>query len=177
MQMGESLPDAEALCLKVLNDRMRRNGQGDGHFDYDDALGHLRVELWVLYTRFDGRGTFLGYASSRLPNRLEDYYRAWLGRSEPKPLALAVSLDALTRPSGAHSEGHYTGPEVSAADERGLGIVVGSGALDSDEHRPADLLRAVAARGSRLARVAGGTGGRPPETAQGRDQRTRAAGG
>jgi hypothetical protein len=83
----DNLPDTEGACRLVLERSLTRSGGGrvqptgepvsfDG-LDYGDALGWLQLQLWILYTRFDqshgdGTGSFKGWATAQLPNRLKD---------------------------------------------------------------------------------------------------------
>lgn len=127
--------DAESLCVAVIEDHFRRKGRHE-RFDEEDALGHLNETLWKLFLRFDGRGTFTGYATSGLRWSLSDWIKLRVGRvgrgDPPKPLDVADSVDA--------------------GGEDGLERALGSRALDDREDRSSHLAGVLAKRSGGIAR-------------------------
>lgn len=82
------------MCATVLEENLRRTG---ANLDHDEAFSRLVLQAWRLYLAFDAeRGlTFESFAFGILRRRAHDIYRELLGRHGEKPLANAVSMDAL----------------------------------------------------------------------------------
>lgn len=139
--------DAEALCANILEAWRRGKGRGNERFDADDALGHLREQLWIAYREWDGRGTFLGFGTYRLRLRFNDWFRSWLGKEDhPRPLAVALSLDM---------------PIVTANDATLLDVIAVGGsvggaygplAVDDSARSAAHLAGVLSARSGAIAR-------------------------
>lgn len=144
--------DTEGLARAVLGASLDGRGAGrvgplgdpvafDG-LDYADALGQLRLALWVLWTRWDqshgdGTGSFLGLATQQLRLRLIDWYREQHvmtrdGRSLPE----SVSLERLVGDAGSDRP-------VAGGLERALAEVPGYARPD----RSPDLTRALSRAG------------------------------
>ena len=172
LTMGD-VPDAEGLCLFIVQERFRirraagtssgdggntpTGRAGDAHhlstrsddrwLDYEDAVGHLREQIVLLWTRFDPtRGVpFRAYAVGELRNDLTDWMRTQVGRDRPKPFANALSLDGLADDPG-DLEGD--GPDRGCLLEALVG-----GSLDDDSDSLADLRRVLVRRDRELAEL------------------------
>lgn len=174
------VPDTEGLVLWIVNERLGRLARGTGSarltptsrpgnpktlvlrgndrwLDYEDAVGHLRAQILVVFRKWDpGRGVpFAAYATGELRNDLLDWLRVTLGRDRPKPFANAVSLDALRAPDGATDGGADPGDDRGDVDAL-LGLVT----VDGDGDRDPALEWAILRRDRDLARTADRVRGR-----------------
>lgn len=153
--------DAENLARQVLVEYMRKTPDWTPSPDEQDDLAmRLYGEVWAAFLEWQPERCvrFRAYAVTVARNRLADERRSWIGGSSgnstwlPKPLAVAVSLDAPVT--------------IDGQERRRLDTTVGAVAVDRDEHSLADFRRAVASRRREIAEE---------ERRMGRSQATRAA--
>lgn len=136
------VPDALGLCVTVLNEAMRRRrdvaraGWAATLVDEESVLGELYAHVWHLYNRWQpafgqGSGTFLGYATTILRQRVTTYIAADLGipegdRTHPKAHSARVSssYEAISAGSGSGGTGGL---------DAALGSVPGDAVTDRSE--------------------------------------------
>jgi hypothetical protein len=91
--------DVEALCGRVLDNRLRRWGAVLSEQDDEDAMAFLLSRAWTLYLKFDPwyeatrKRSFSTYAYRRLSFAVVDWYRAYFGDSRYKGKVALVFLD------------------------------------------------------------------------------------
>ena len=91
--------NVETMCVTIMEENLRRTG---ANLDHDEAVSRLVLECYRLYIAWDeGKGlTFESYAFGILRRRANDIYRQMLGRNGEKPLANALSLNAMRTHDG-----------------------------------------------------------------------------
>lgn len=99
MTLGD-VESAEALCRKVLDDRLRWSSAYLNPTEYDDALSYLLAECWNLYRRYDpdkGTQAFSTFAYRILWRRVPSWYRQRFGdtRYRAKPTWVSLEDDDL----------------------------------------------------------------------------------
>lgn len=94
--------DVEALCGRVLDERLKRFGAVLRPDDRADALAYLLAEAWMLSGKWDpakGVPSFSTFAYRRLRFAVVNWFRERFGDSRYSrriPEALTLSLDAAT---------------------------------------------------------------------------------
>jgi DNA-directed RNA polymerase specialized sigma24 family protein len=119
----------------------------------EDVIAELRLAIWRAYAAFDGRGTFLGYATFRLRNAVTDWRRRTIGRVDatrntPKAHAHATSLDAIASSRFTQAIEDDFDPPAHRLDTS-----LDEGVVDRDESSLADLRREADRRSGELARA------------------------
>lgn len=94
IQMAD-VTDALQLARSVLQAPRRATAAATEKLEAEELELQLYEQVWKIYRAWDGRGTFLGYATMQLRRARANWYRDELGRDLPKAHAVASSLDAL----------------------------------------------------------------------------------
>lgn len=79
--------------------------------DYDELVTHVITALWELYdSKWNGKDSFVGYASSLIEFRITDYFRARFGKDGEQ-----VKSEQLVSPFGL-GEAEPGEPEYNSID-------------------------------------------------------------
>lgn len=161
------VPDVEGLCLHLAERWLQARSLHDygdvRSVDRSDLHSAMLVCAWELYLEWQAeRGVpFRAYAAGLLVKRgAIEWDRQQRGRSNPKPLSVAFSLDAPLRPHAGEG-GSDEGQEDAASryDTLGWGDRLGGAAAEGAgsvrAHSDAALRRAFT-EGSRIAASRGG---------------------
>jgi hypothetical protein len=116
--------DALALCRAVLSDWLRKGRHHADKIDAENVLGDLYAHVWYLYNRWvpnfgDGRGTFTGYASRILSQKVNTFVARDVGDPTGKG-----------RGPKAHSRSSATSYEGLTESSHNVASATGRGGLD-----------------------------------------------
>ena len=84
LKLGD-IDDVESFCKLQINVYLVKFNMKLNPDAYEDLMSYTFLAIWILWNeKYDGTGSFSGYASYILPKRITDYLRQQWGREGQK---------------------------------------------------------------------------------------------